>query len=94
LVFSFWTPRGFIYGHTYNTPLILEYQHTGTIYEIPNKKYTTDETIYKDWLTFYLIKGNGKPYNTNVKLKEVDFNFLIQTLKHILPNIQITIKIT
>jgi len=37
-------------GMTYNTPLILEYEHTGTIYEIKNKKYTTDHEIYQGWL--------------------------------------------
>lgn len=37
-------------GMTFNTPLILEYEHTGTIYEIPNKKYTTDPEIYKSWI--------------------------------------------
>jgi len=37
-------------GSTFNTPLILEYEHTGTIYEIPNKKYTTNPEIYQNWI--------------------------------------------
>ena len=48
-------------GFTYNTLLHIEYKHTGTIYEIPNKKYTTDFDIYQDW-----IKKGIK----NIKIKE------------------------
>lgn len=35
------------------------------------------------YITYWLLKGNQKPYNTNVKIKEMDFDFLITTLKSI-----------
>ncbi len=35
------------------------------------------------WINYWLLKGNQKPYNTNVKIKEMDFDFLITTLKSI-----------
>lgn len=38
-----------------------------------------------DWITYYLLKGNSKPYNTNVKIKDIDFDFLIDTLRNIFP---------
>lgn len=37
------------------------------------------------WLTYWLLKGNAKPYNTGVKVKDMDFDFLITTLKAIFP---------
>jgi len=43
------------------------------------------------WITYWLLKGNQKPYNTNVKIKDMDFNFLTDTLKHIFPNLKIEI---
>lgn len=44
------------------------------------------------WITYYLLKGNSKPYNTNVKLKDMDFDFLLTTLKNIFPKMQINEK--
>ena len=41
------------------------------------------------WVTYWLLKGNCKPYNTNVKIKEVNFDFLIDTLKNIFPKLKI-----
>lgn len=37
-----------------------------------------------DWVVFYLIAKNCKPYNDGKKLKDVDFYFLIETLCNIL----------
>lgn len=37
------------------------------------------------WLTYWLLKGNAKPYNTGTKIKDMDFDFLITTLKAIFP---------
>ena len=50
-------------------------------------KFERPSDLYfpSDWITYYLLKGNAKPYNTNVKLKEMDFDFLINTLKNIFP---------
>lgn len=41
--------------------------------------------IEAGWITYHLLKGNLKPYNTNVKIKDMDFDFLITTLKVIFP---------
>lgn len=41
------------------------------------------------WITYWLLKGNMKPYNTGVKIKEMDFDFLINTLKNIFTKHQI-----
>lgn len=38
-----------------------------------------------DWLTYWLLKGNAKPYNTGTKIKDMDFDFLMTTLKAIFP---------
>lgn len=66
-------------GNRFNTPLILEYEHTGTIYEIPNKKYTTNPEIYQSWLDkgikcrvkdgYYFVKRMAIP-TINAKGKE------------------------
>lgn len=60
-------------------------QITGLIFERP-------DSYLSYWITYYLIKNGGKPYNTNVKLKDVDFDFMIDTLKNMLPKIEIIIK--
>ncbi len=44
------------------------------------------------WITYWLLKGNQKPYNTNVKIKDIDFYFLITTLKSIFPKYNIEIQ--
>lgn len=57
----------------------------GFMFERPNKYET-------NYITFYLMQNGCKPYNTNRKCKDVDFDFLITTLKAILPRIDISIK--
>lgn len=57
----------------------------GFLFERPSNLFSDS-----GWVTYYLLKGNTK-YNTNVKLKEVDFDFLIKTLKHIFINHKIEI---
>jgi hypothetical protein len=44
------------------------------------------------YFTYYLVKGNAKPYNTYVKIKDMDFDFLLNTLKNIFPNLNINKK--
>ena len=44
------------------------------------------------WITYYLLKGNNKPYNTNVKIKDISFDFLIDTLKNIFPRLNIEVQ--
>ena len=56
----------------------------GLIFEKPTHK--------TDWVTYWLIKGNAKPYNMAIKLKEMNFDFLIITLKAIFPKLNITTK--
>jgi len=60
----------------------------GFSFDRPNGSFLSDV-----WITYYLLKGNSKPYNTNVKLKDVDFDFLITTLKAIFKNHIIKINI-
>lgn len=48
--------------------------------------------IDSGWITYYLLKGNNKPYNTNVKIKDINFDFLIHTLKNIFPKYNIIIS--
>lgn len=49
-------------------------------------------TFMPEWFTFYLVKGNAKPYNTGVKIKDMDFDFLLNTIKAIFPKMQISTK--
>lgn len=58
----------------------------GFIFERPCELFKDD-----GWITYYLVK-TGKPYNTVVKLKGVDFDFLVKTITAILPNHEITIR--
>lgn len=44
------------------------------------------------WITYWLLKANQKPYNTNVKIKDIDFDFLITTLKTIFNSHSITVN--
>lgn len=48
---------------------------------------------FKDdgWITYYLLKGNSRPYNTNVKIKGMDFDFLVETLRNIFPKHKIEV---
>ena len=59
---------------------------TGLTFETP--KYTSD------WFTFYWLQNNQPTSrdNDNVKLKNVDFDFLIDTIKNIFPKLTITTK--
>ena len=59
---------------------------TGLNFESP--KYTSD------WFTFYWLQNNQQKSrdNDNVKLKNVDFDFLIDTIKNIFPKLEITTK--
>jgi len=59
---------------------------TGLIFEA--QKYTSD------WFTFYWAQNNQSTSrdNDNVKLKNMDFDFLIETIKNIFPKLEIIIK--
>ncbi len=59
----------------------------GFKFERPTGYFATD-----GWITYWLLKGNQKPYNTNVKIKEIDFDFLITTLKSIFQNHTIVVE--
>lgn len=52
---------------------------TGFKFERPIGYFASD-----GWITYWLLKGNSKPYNTGVKIKDIDFDFLLSTLKAIL----------
>lgn len=43
-----------------------------------------------DWITWYYIYDRGARYNTNIKLKDVDFDFVVSTVINIFPNLEIT----
>jgi len=45
-----------------------------------------------DWITWYYIPKNGKKYNTNIKLKDTDLGFAVDTIKNIFPNLTIDVK--
>ena len=51
----------------------------------------TDYFLDSGWITYWLLKGNSKPYNSNVKIKEMDFDFLIDTLRNIFTKHEIKI---
>ncbi len=59
----------------------------GFKFERPSGYFAND-----GYITYWLLKGNQKPYNTNVKIKEMDFDFLITTLKAIFTKHIITVK--
>lgn len=48
-------------------------------------------TYQTDWLTFYWLQNNSDKSrdNDNIKLKDVDFDFVIQTIKNIFPKLTI-----
>lgn len=48
-------------------------------------------TYETDWITWYYT-GNFRKYNTNIKLKDVDFDFIVDTIKNIFPKLDIIIK--
>jgi hypothetical protein len=58
---------------------------TGFKFERPSGYFKNDSFI-----TYWLMSA-GKPYNTNVKIKDIDFDFLIDTLKNIFPKMCISI---
>lgn len=57
---------------------------TGFLFERPSD-------FMPDYITYYLLSA-GKPYNTYVKIKEMDFDFLIDTLRNIFPKMEIKVK--
>ena len=57
----------------------------GLLFERPSE-------FSKEYFTYYLVKGSGKPYNTSAKIKDMDFDFLLTTLKNIFPKLQINEK--
>lgn len=57
---------------------------TGFLFERP-------DYFMPEYITYYLLSA-GKPYNTYVKIKEMDFDFLIDTLKNIFPRMEIKVK--
>lgn len=52
------------------------------------------QTYNSDWFTFYWLQNNEvkSRNNDNVKLKEMDFDFLIETIKYIFPKLQIIVE--
>lgn len=58
---------------------------TGFRFETPSKHFP-------EWITFYWISPKFRPYNDGVKIKEMDFNFLIETLKSIFPKLNLEVK--
>jgi hypothetical protein len=52
------------------------------------------QTYTSDYYTFYWLKNNELKSRDNdyVKLKDIDFNFLIETLKNIFPKLEIIIN--
>ncbi len=57
----------------------------GLLFERPTE-------ILKEYFTYYLVKNNCRPYNTYVKIKDMDFDFLLITLKNIFPKLNINEK--
>ena len=49
------------------------------------------QTYSSDWFTFYWLQNNevNSRNNDNVKLKEMNYNFLIETIRYIFPKLQI-----
>lgn len=47
------------------------------------------QTYASEYFTFWYLFDKAKPYNSYVKLKDVDFYFLIETIKNIFPKINI-----
>jgi hypothetical protein len=58
---------------------------TGLLFEVPT---------WDRWVTFYWLQNNQQTSRDNdgFKTKDLDFNFLIETLKNIFPGLQILIK--
>ena len=54
-------------------------QVTGIRFETPD---------FADWFTFYWL-SDSRPYNDCIKIKGMDFNFLVETLKNIFPKLEI-----
>lgn len=52
------------------------------------------QTYQSDWFTFYWLQNNElkSRNNDSVKLKDIDFDFLIETLKYIFPKLQIILE--
>lgn len=57
----------------------------GLIFERPSE-------FMKEYFTYYMVKSNSKPYNTYAKIKDMDFDFLLATLRNIFPKMQISEK--
>lgn len=59
---------------------------TGILFERPD--------MFQSYITFYWLTNNKKDSrdNDSVKLKDVDFDFLIETLKNFFPNLEILVK--
>jgi hypothetical protein len=49
---------------------------------------------FSNWFTFYWLQNSElmSRNNDNVKLKNVDFDFMIESLKNIFPNLRIIVK--
>jgi hypothetical protein len=59
---------------------------TGIAFE-PRHKQISD-----DWYAFDWISTQCRPYNDVYKIKDMDFDFLLATLRNIFPSINITVK--
>ncbi len=57
---------------------------------ITGLKFEQPSNFMPEYITYYYL-SNGKPYNSYVKLKDMDFTFLIDTLKNIFPTLTIII---
>ena len=51
-------------------------------------KFERPDNFMPEYITYWLL-SSGKPYNTYVKIKDIDFEFLIDTLKNIFPRLDI-----
>jgi hypothetical protein len=49
------------------------------------------QTYPSEYFTFYYLFDKARPYNSYVKLKDMDFDFLIETIKNIFPKFNIEI---
>lgn len=52
------------------------------------------QTYTSDWFTYYWLQNNKTTggYNDSVKLKDMNFDFLIETIKYIFPRLNIIVE--
>jgi len=59
---------------------------------ITGMSFEKDNSIYTNWFNFDWISDKCRPYNSGYKIKEMELEFLVNTLQNIFPNLSITIK--